>query len=41
MAGAVCASAIEGESVIRDTANVATSFPGFEATLRSLGVDLT
>jgi 3-phosphoshikimate 1-carboxyvinyltransferase len=41
MAGAVCASAIEGESLIRDTANVATSFPAFEASLRGLGVDVT
>ncbi|HZS38469.1 MAG TPA: 3-phosphoshikimate 1-carboxyvinyltransferase, partial [Polyangia bacterium] len=40
MAGAVCALAIDGESLIRDVDNIATSFPGFERTLVTLGADL-
>jgi 3-phosphoshikimate 1-carboxyvinyltransferase len=38
MAGAVCALGGEGETLIRDTVNVATSFPSFAATLAALGV---
>jgi 3-phosphoshikimate 1-carboxyvinyltransferase len=40
MAGAVCALALRGESRIVDVENIATSFPGFEALLASLGADL-
>jgi 3-phosphoshikimate 1-carboxyvinyltransferase len=40
MAGAVCALGGTGESLIRDTANVATSFPTFAASLVTLGADL-
>jgi 3-phosphoshikimate 1-carboxyvinyltransferase len=40
MAAAVCALGAAGETVIRDTANIDTSFPGFAATLAALGADL-
>jgi 3-phosphoshikimate 1-carboxyvinyltransferase len=40
MAGAVCALGARGETLIRDTRNVATSFPGFAAALALLGADL-
>jgi 3-phosphoshikimate 1-carboxyvinyltransferase len=40
MAGAVCALAAAGQTTIRDTANIATSFPNFVETLRALGADL-
>ena len=40
MAGAVCALGARGETLIRDTRNVATSFPGFAAALATLGADL-
>jgi 3-phosphoshikimate 1-carboxyvinyltransferase len=40
MAAAVCALAAEGETVVTDTANVATSFPGFVETLARLGAPL-
>jgi 3-phosphoshikimate 1-carboxyvinyltransferase len=40
MAGAVCALALDGDSVIEDVENIATSFPGFERTLAALGADL-
>jgi 3-phosphoshikimate 1-carboxyvinyltransferase len=38
MAGAVCALGAAGETLIRDTRNVATSFPTFAPTLAALGV---
>jgi 3-phosphoshikimate 1-carboxyvinyltransferase len=41
MAGAVCALGVGGETLIRDTDNVATSFPGFAQSLAALGVDIT
>jgi 3-phosphoshikimate 1-carboxyvinyltransferase len=41
MAGAVCALGAEGETLIRDTGNVATSFPSFAATLAALGVEIS
>jgi 3-phosphoshikimate 1-carboxyvinyltransferase len=37
MAGAICALGAAGETRVRDTRNVATSFPGFAATLALLG----
>ncbi|HSN32476.1 MAG TPA: 3-phosphoshikimate 1-carboxyvinyltransferase, partial [Ideonella sp.] len=40
MAGAVCALGADGETLIRDTRNVATSFPGFARALGALGADL-
>ena len=40
MAGAVCALAADGETLIRDTKNVATSFPTFARSLAALGADL-
>jgi 5-enolpyruvylshikimate-3-phosphate synthase len=40
MAGAVCALGAAGETLIRDTKNVATSFPGFAPALAALGADL-
>ncbi|MCU1278395.1 MAG: 3-phosphoshikimate 1-carboxyvinyltransferase, partial [bacterium] len=40
MAGAVCALAARGETLVRDTRNVATSFPGFAAALAALGADV-
>ena len=40
MAGAVCALGAEGETLIRDTKNVATSFPGFAPALAALGADV-
>ena len=40
MAAAVCATAAAGETVVEDTANVATSYPGFAAALRALGADV-
>ena len=40
MAGAVCALGAAGETLIRDTRNVATSFPGFARALAALGADL-
>jgi 3-phosphoshikimate 1-carboxyvinyltransferase len=41
MAGAVCALALPGETLVRDTDNIATSFPSFVATLCSLGAPLS
>ena len=40
MAGAVCALGAAGETLIRDTKNVATSFPTFARSLAALGADL-
>ncbi|HXU71606.1 MAG TPA: 3-phosphoshikimate 1-carboxyvinyltransferase [Polyangia bacterium] len=40
MAGAVCALGAEGETLIRDTKNVATSFPGFARALAALGAEI-
>ncbi|HEX6836399.1 MAG TPA: 3-phosphoshikimate 1-carboxyvinyltransferase, partial [Polyangia bacterium] len=40
MAGAICALGADGETLIRDTKNVATSFPGFARALAALGADL-
>jgi 3-phosphoshikimate 1-carboxyvinyltransferase len=40
MAGAVCALGAAGETVIDDTRNVATSFPGFAAALAAVGADV-
>jgi 3-phosphoshikimate 1-carboxyvinyltransferase len=40
MAGAVCALGAAGETVIDDTRNVATSFPGFAAALGAIGADI-
>jgi 5-enolpyruvylshikimate-3-phosphate synthase len=40
MAGAVCALGAVGETLIRDTRNVATSFPGFARSLAALGADI-
>jgi 3-phosphoshikimate 1-carboxyvinyltransferase len=40
MAGAVCALGAAGETLIEDVDNIATSFPGFERLLVSLGADL-
>lgn len=40
MAGAVCALGADGETLIRDTKNVATSFPGFARALAALGAEL-
>jgi 3-phosphoshikimate 1-carboxyvinyltransferase len=40
MAGAVCALGARGETLIRDTRNVATSFPGFAASLAALGAQI-
>lgn len=40
MAFAVAATRAAGPVIIRDTANVATSFPGFEATARAAGLGL-
>jgi len=40
MAGAVCALGAAGETVIRDTRNVATSFPGFAPSLASVGAEI-
>jgi 3-phosphoshikimate 1-carboxyvinyltransferase len=40
MASAVCSLAIAGETRIEDTANVATSFPGFTPTLARLGAPI-
>lgn len=40
MAGAVCALAAPGRTVIRDVDNVATSFPGFASALAQLGADV-
>jgi 3-phosphoshikimate 1-carboxyvinyltransferase len=41
MAGAVCALAVDGETTILDTENVATSFPGFGESLARLGAQIT
>jgi 3-phosphoshikimate 1-carboxyvinyltransferase len=41
MAAAVCALGANGETRVTDTANVATSFPGFAAALAGLGADIT
>jgi 3-phosphoshikimate 1-carboxyvinyltransferase len=41
MAGAVCALGAAGETLIRDTRNVATSFPGFAAALALLGAEIS
>lgn len=40
MAGAVCALGAAGETLVRDTRNVATSFPGFAAALAALGAEI-
>ena len=40
MAGAVCALGAAGETTIRDTHNIATSFPTFASSLAALGADL-
>lgn len=40
MTGVIAALAIEGESRVRDTACIATSFPGFVEGLRALGADV-
>jgi 3-phosphoshikimate 1-carboxyvinyltransferase len=40
MAGAICALAAPGETLIRDTDNIATSFPTFEHLLTQLGAPL-
>ena len=40
MAGAVCALGADGETLIRDTHNVATSFPGFARALAAVGADV-
>ncbi|HEX4458567.1 MAG TPA: 3-phosphoshikimate 1-carboxyvinyltransferase, partial [Polyangia bacterium] len=41
MAGAICAlAAAAGETIIRDTRNVATSFPTFARVLAEIGADL-
>jgi 3-phosphoshikimate 1-carboxyvinyltransferase len=40
MAGAVCALGADGETLIRDTKNVATSFPGFARALVALGAEI-
>jgi 3-phosphoshikimate 1-carboxyvinyltransferase len=40
MAGAICALAIPGETRIDDVDNIATSFPGFAATLAELGAEI-
>lgn len=40
MAGAVCALGAAGETIVRDTRNVATSFPTFARTLAALGAEL-
>lgn len=40
MAAAVAGLAADGPVVVEDAANVATSFPGFVAALRSLGADI-
>jgi 3-phosphoshikimate 1-carboxyvinyltransferase len=40
MAGAICALAVAGDTLIHDTTNIATSFPTFQASLAKLGVDL-
>jgi len=41
MAAAVCALAVDGETVIHDADNVATSYPSFAATLADLGATIT
>jgi 3-phosphoshikimate 1-carboxyvinyltransferase len=40
MAAAVCALAVEGETYVEDTENIATSFPTFTSSLTSLGAHL-
>ena len=40
MAGAICALGAAGETLIRDTRNVATSFPTFARVLADIGADL-
>jgi 3-phosphoshikimate 1-carboxyvinyltransferase len=40
MAAAVCALGLSGESTVLDVENVATSFPGFELRLASLGAKI-
>ena len=40
MAFAVASLITDGELLIRDTRNVATSFPGFVQLARSVGLDL-
>ncbi len=40
MAGAVCALGAAGETLVRDTRNVATSFPGFARALAALGAEI-
>ena len=41
MAMAMAASVAEGPIVISDTANVATSYPGFVEHAQSIGLDVT
>jgi 3-phosphoshikimate 1-carboxyvinyltransferase len=41
MAGAICALGASGETLIRDTRNVATSFPTFAPSLASLGAQIS
>ena len=41
MAAAICALGVDGETVIHDTDNVATSYPSFAATLTQLGASVT
>jgi 3-phosphoshikimate 1-carboxyvinyltransferase len=40
MAAAVCALAVDGETLIHDVDNIATSYPSFVRTLVALGADL-
>lgn len=41
MAGAICALGAGGETLVRDTRNVATSFPTFASSLALLGADIS
>jgi 5-enolpyruvylshikimate-3-phosphate synthase len=41
MAFAMASLRTSGEIAVRDTANVATSFPGFVGLARAAGLDLT
>ena len=41
MSAAVCALAVDGETCIDDTANIATSFPTFQSALSQLGAQLS
>jgi 3-phosphoshikimate 1-carboxyvinyltransferase len=40
MAAAICALAVDGETLIHDADNIATSYPSFMRTLAALGADL-